>query len=76
MSTQGIRSVILRLREEYGDSILPGQSDALRIATDEVEAIERAARNAYAGDVTHRLTASDSGLELGLLMESIARDTL
>jgi hypothetical protein len=43
MSTEAIRALILRYREALGDDVLPGQADAIRGATDEVEALEKAA---------------------------------
>lgn len=45
MSTQAIRSVLLRYREACGEEMLPGQREVLESATAEVEAIERAARH-------------------------------
>lgn len=44
MSTQAIRNIILRYREALGDDILPGQAEAIRGATEEVEAITTAAK--------------------------------
>lgn len=66
MSTKAIRELILLAR--------PWREEAAKKALAEVEAIERLAKDACAGDVTHRLTASDSGLELGLLLEQIAEE--
>lgn len=70
MTTKSIRELAQWVKAEYGGHIEEIADKALL----EVEAIERAAKNACAGDVTHRLMASDSGLELGMLLESIAKD--
>lgn len=74
MSTKATRSALKRLKEYAHAAMDDGAWNLALSAEQEVEAIERAATNASRGSVTHRLTASDEGLELGLLLELIAKD--
>lgn len=77
MSTKKIREAMAAMRSciKSGEPWTPKMEEVRDAALAELEAIERAAKDAYQGDVTHRLTATDSGLELGLLLENIAKET-
>lgn len=70
MSTKAIRRLIGRWRKN--EHPLDSEVDAAEM---EVETIVRTAKDAYRGDVTHRLSTTDSGLELAMLLEDIARET-
>ena len=75
MSTTRIREALKILEESFqeatGTNAVPGEvASALR----EVEAIEQTCKEAYRNDVNHDLLKSDSGVDLGLLVESIAKD--
>jgi hypothetical protein len=75
MSTAAIRNVILRLREEYGDEILPGQAEALRLADEEVVNIERAAKVVATHGIHHVTLASFEEIKAAEdLMQSIAKE--
>lgn len=74
MSTQAIRSVILRYKEALGDDVLPGQADAIRLAIEEVEAIEQAAE-VLAFEVTSQVEFHNRQLTMAVsLMREIADD--
>lgn len=62
MSTQAIRSVILRYKEALGDDVLPGQADAIRLAIEEVEAIEQACRDWYAQETRRGVVLASDAL--------------
>lgn len=67
MSTKPIREALALVREDK-------YPEALKRALESVEAIEKAAKGAYRGGVTHHLAATDTGLELAMLLESIAKE--
>jgi hypothetical protein len=72
MSTKKTREALAMLGVVAGGSLLMRQ--AVHDALEEVEAIERVCQGAYRNDVNHDLLKSDSGVELGLMVESIAKD--
>lgn len=67
MSTQAIRDVILRYRTCLGGKARPSDAVAIKRATEEVEAIEAAAREFYA-------KGEDADLSAWALMDEIFED--
>jgi hypothetical protein len=73
VSTKMLRR-ILETHRALGPDVRTTSAADMHVALGEMEAIERAAKDACRGNVTHRLSASDEGLELAMLLESIAKD--
>lgn len=74
MSTGNIRKALEFV--DTGHPNAPGNLEwVLKAAMNDVSAIEKVAKEACAGSVTHRLMSSDEGVELGMLLESIAKDS-
>lgn len=67
MSLKAIKELVQIARQSQAH-------EAADAAEAEIYEIEKAAKDVVAGDVVHRLTASDSGLELGLLLERIVKE--
>lgn len=66
MSTKRIREALDLLQARH--------PEAFAAALLEVEAIERACKEACRNDVNHDLRKTDRGVDLGLLIELIAKD--
>lgn len=72
MSVKKIRECLLTLKQ---DMLVSPQIE--KMADDGLATLDRLTRlaiEAYRGDVTHRLSATDSGVELAMLLEEIAMD--
>jgi hypothetical protein len=72
VSTKAIRECLLVLKHDMPVSPLIERMTDTALA--ELAGIERAAKEACAGSVIHRIAGSDEGGELAALLESIAMD--